>query len=97
MQQGTSLGFIDNLFRMLRKFSKEYGFDVAKAPLRETFMNRLRRKMVIATPLPTWVDVPSSRSCLPKFSFLEQLQDLISSSEFQSIKNLVVNKEPHCR
>jgi hypothetical protein len=32
----------------------------------------------------------------PSFSFLEQLQDLISSSEFQSIKNLVVNKEPSC-
>jgi Plavaka transposase len=98
MQQGTSLGFIDNLFGMIRKFSKENGFDVHKAPLRQTFLKRLRRKMVVATPLPTCVDVPLSRSCLPKFLFLEQLQDLMSSSEFTSTSNLVVNihKEPSC-
>jgi hypothetical protein len=32
LQQGTSLGFIDNLFCLICKASKEWGFDVSKAP-----------------------------------------------------------------
>jgi Plavaka transposase len=94
LQQGTSLGVIDNLFCLIRKSSKELGFDVSKAPLRKTFMKQLRKKMVHGTPVPTCVEVPSSRSCLPKFSFLEQLQDIMSSSQFQWSQNLVVNNEP---
>jgi hypothetical protein len=50
LQQGTSLGFIDNLFCLIRKSLKEWGFDVSKAPLRKTFMKQLRKKWFMVHP-----------------------------------------------
>jgi hypothetical protein len=49
LSKGTSLRFIDSLFRLLKKHTKK-GFDVRKSPKRRTFMKKLREKLRGAAP-----------------------------------------------
>jgi hypothetical protein len=96
---GTTLEFIDELFRLLKRSTK-LGFDIMKAPLRRTFMKNLRQKVGSeAPPVPTLVPVPNTRSgmFLPKFNLLDQIKDLIASKDFQILDNLVVNEDPSIR
>ena len=97
MEQGVSLSFVDNLFSMIRKFLKA-GFDIGKAPLRDTFMKRLRQKMgKNVTPIPQPLFIESVGTPVPYFPFLDQIMDLLQSATFQDLNNLVVNQDPSKR
>lgn len=98
-KQGCSLEFIDDLFRVLRKNMKEDGFDITKAPLRSTLLKTLRLKLGDQSPpLPISVAItPDRRTELAKFSILAQIKDLMASTDFQILDNLVVNQDSSIR
>ena len=97
MAHGTSLQFVDDLFRLVKQKAK-VGLDITKVKRRETFMKSLRKKMgPCATPMPESVVTATSEISVPKFSFLEQVKDLIASSDFQDLQNLVLNTDIETR
>jgi hypothetical protein len=85
-ETGNSLSFFDNMMSTLKKLVKN-GFDIQKAPHRLTFMDRLRNK--VPGPIPTIVQVPGIPIGVPRFSFLDQIKDLLRSECFSDIKIVV--------
>jgi hypothetical protein len=97
MKRGASIDFMNEIISLFRKAAKQ-GFDMRTAPLRGTFLKHVRQHMGASAPtIPQSVMVSQSGPWLPKFSLVEQIRDLLLSSEFQNVENLVVNKDPAIR
>jgi len=93
MRAGTSIKFVDDLLKLLRKHTK-LGFDILKTPKRANFMRRLRTLV----PHPrTYHVTTSSGLAVHKFDFLAQVKDLLSSDIFQSLDKCTVNADPSIR
>jgi hypothetical protein len=73
---------------LLRKHSKK-GFDVTKAKGRKSFLREMRKR--VPTPVPQITKVQGQE--VVRFSFLEMLHDLLSSTKFQDIDNLCANRD----
>jgi hypothetical protein len=89
---GTSLEFFDNLVTTLRRHGRK-GFDIRKASKRQTFLDKLRKK--ISCPRPIITAVGSHQ--VPKFNLLEQIIDLLKAGLFDDVANLCVNLSPDQR
>ncbi len=89
---GTSLEFFDNLVTTLRHHGRK-GFDIRKASKRQTFLDKLRKK--ISCPRPIITVVGSHQ--VPKFNLLEQIIDLLKAGLFDDVANLCVNLSPDQR
>jgi hypothetical protein len=85
-EAGTSLQIFDNLVTTLRRHGKK-GFDIRKASKRQTFLDKLRKK--IDCPRPVIVAVGSHQ--VPKFNLLDQITDLLQSVIFDDVQNLCIN------
>lgn len=98
MKRGASIDFMNDIVSLFRQAAKD-GFDMRTAPLRDTFLKNAREHLgtMSAPPIPEYVMVSKGGPWLPKFNLLDQIRDLMVSSEFQKVENLVVNKDPAFR
>ena len=95
MKNRVSLEFVDDIFRIARKYN---GFDVTKCPLRDTFLNHCRKLLqqnkdsphYVNIPFPKMVPVLHGSTLFPKFSLLDQIKDMLLSDVFQKPENLVM-------
>ena len=90
---GTPINFLDNFVRVLKNHSR-LGFDIQKAPKRSTFMAQLRKNLSSPNAIPT---LTKSRLVVLKYSFLDQLKDLLSTSYAQDVASCTVNADPSIR
>jgi hypothetical protein len=103
-------GFFDAFMAMLKKEVKENGFKISKAQTRDTFISHLRKDFPCAIPsfvyIPTSLEKEKVCHSLPikmnpsnfvkvmKFSFLDQLNDLLNDfSIFGDLDKLCVNED----
>ena len=89
---GAPLYLYDKLLSIWRKYQAQ-GFDITNAPRRITFLQKIKEKVVIPKPLKGSINDID----FPIFPFLDQLQDLLSSSIFKQKNNILVNEESHKR
>ena len=92
-QAGTPVGFYNQLLTMLRRKIKD-GVQLAKLKGRDTFLSVLRTKVHSPRPKVS-TNLPGQQ--IVKFSFLEQLIDLLGSSRFDDLTNLCANEDPQKR
>lgn len=89
---GARRGFYDQLLALLRTFQKQ-NIDVSKAKNRDTLLARLGKK--VSTPKAK-VSMVDGRPVV-YFPFLDSLRDLLSSTTFNNVDNLCVNREEENR
>ena len=92
-QAGTPVGFYDKLVSLIKKKTKD-GVNMATLRGRDSFLSSLRTK--IKTPRP-YVSTSIPGHKIVKFSFQEQLQDLLASSRFDDLTNLCANEDRSSR
>ena len=90
---GTPMNFLDNFLRVLKKHML-LGFNIHKAPKRSTFMEHLRKNLPSPNAIPT---TTKSGLMVLKYSFLDQLKDLLSTSYAQDVASCTVNQDPSLR
>jgi hypothetical protein len=90
---GTSLKFLDEFLLILKRHVHD-GFNVLKAPKRKNFMEKLRER--VSCPNATVIISPSGY-IVPKFPFLPQILDLLSTHWFQKPECCTVNADPSIR
>ena len=92
-QAGTSIKFFDDFLRLLKRHVR-LGFDILKAPKRSTFMDKLATELrAPQAEVVTSVD----GYIVPRYNFLDQLLDLLSTEYFESVESCCVNVEEACR
>jgi hypothetical protein len=96
MKNCVSLEFVDDIFRIARKYN---GFDGTKCPLRDTFLNHCRKLLqqnkdsphYVNIPFPKIVPVLHGSTLFPKISLLDQIKDMLLLDVFQKQEeNLVM-------
>ena len=90
---GTPINFLDKFLGLLKKHTL-LGFNVQKAPKRSTFMDRIRKHIPSPKAIPT---ATKSGLMVLKYSFLDQLKDLLSTSYVQDVGCCTVNPDPSIR
>ncbi len=89
-QRGVSITFIEEVFKLLRRMDADKGgIEISKTSTRKTLMKRLKQLRPKKNPVPAVVQVPSTNIPVLRFSFLQQIMDLIESPIFQNMDNLV--------
>jgi len=83
----------DQIITILKRHNKSGTLDVKKMPGRETLMRSLRKKLRPPIAYPHLVQTAAGVIEVPKFNFLEQLQDLLAMSYFHSTDNICANSD----
>jgi hypothetical protein len=106
-KEGTSKKFLDNLIRTMRKMKKYYGFDaIQRMTTRNTFFKQIHpmypkptiQTVNLEVDLHTTSISQTVKVTLKKYSFIEQLQDLLLDAElFGNLDNVSANEDPSRR